>query len=91
MANDTTGSVWTLDTPGVITAAPVYVRKIRWTPTTSGHDILIVDNGSANVWKLKALAGNADQAIEYEREINGYVNGFNLSTLDSGTVYVDVK
>ena len=91
MANDTTGNPWTLDTAGVITTNPVYVKSIRWTPTTAGDDILIQDNGGSNVWKLKSLAADSNQAIENMIEIDGMVNGFNLVTLDNGTVYVHIK
>lgn len=91
MANSTTGNPWTLDTTGVITTNPTYVKRIRWTPTTDGDDILIQDNGSSNVWKLKALAADANEAILYEIEIDGIVNGINLVTLDNGTVYVYIK
>jgi len=91
MANATTGSPWTLDTADVIKTTPGYIHRIIWTPVSDGDDILIQDNGGNNVWKLKAIAGDTNQAIEYERVIEQSVNGFNLVTLDSGTVYVYVR
>jgi len=91
MANDTTGTPWTLDTAGVITTNSVYVKRIIWTPTTDGDDILIQDNGGHNVWAYKAIAASSNQEIEYERVIDGPVSGFNLATLDHGTVYVYIR
>lgn len=91
MANSTTGNPWKLDTTGVISTNTIYVKRIRWTPTTDAHDILIHDNAGHEVWSLKAIAGDTNQAIPYWIEIDGPVNGINLVTLDSGTVHVYLR
>jgi len=88
MANDTTGNPWKLDTAGVIQTAPLVIKKITWTPTADGDDILIQDNSGGETWSLKAIAATSDEEIVYTQEINGSVNGFNLVTLDAGTVRV---
>lgn len=88
MSNSATGNPWTLDTVGVIQTSPLFIKKILWTPTTDGDDILIQDNAGHNVWKLKALAADANEAIVYTIDLNTSINGFNLVTLDNGTVYV---
>lgn len=88
--NDTTGNPWRFDSAdtGVITTNPMYISKIVWTPEADADDILILDNSGHYTWNLKAIAATSDQEIEYEKEINGSVNGFNLSVMDSGTLYV---
>ena len=87
MANDTTGNPWVLDTAGVITTNPFVVKRMVWTPTTAGDDILVNDN-SGTVWSLKALAADSNQGIEYERVLENTINGLNLVTIDHGTLYI---
>lgn len=91
MANDTTGNPWKIDSTGVLTTSIVHVNRMKWTPVTSGDDILVVDNGSSETWSLKAIAGDTDQQIEYWLEIDNQVNGVNVSTIDSGTLYIYIR
>lgn len=91
MANASTGNPWKLDTAAVICTTPVFVKFMRWTPTTAEDDLLVQNNASDDVWRLKAIAADADQMIEYEITIDGWVNGFNLVTIDNGTLYVYIK
>lgn len=91
MANVTNGTVWKIDTSGVITTNQVFVHRFVWTPTGDGDDILIVDNGSNELWRRKALAGDASEQIEVDREFGEIANGINVSTLDSGTLYIHVR
>ena len=88
--NDTTGNPWKFDSAdvGVITTNPLWIKRITWTPEADADDILITDNSGHEVWSKKAIAATSDQEIEYETVIEGSVNGFNLVTLDSGTVRV---
>ena len=88
MANVTTGNPWVLDTAGVITTNPLYVKRFLWTPTTDGDDILVHDNAGNVLWSLKAVAADTNEGIEYERIIEGSVNGLNLVTIDNGTLNV---
>ena len=88
MANSTAGN-WVLDTAGVIKTGLVHVGKITWdSPTTANHGLVIKDNGGNVIWDIDALAAGSD--IRYELDVNQVVNGFNLETLDSGTVHVQV-
>ena len=88
MANSTTGNPWVLDTAGVITTSAMGVKRMVWTPEADSDDIDITDNAGNTLWALKAIAADANQGIEYERVFEGSVNGINLVTIDSGTLYV---
>ena len=90
MANSTAGTFWKLDTEAVISTGIIHVVNMIWdSPTTEGDDILVSDNGGNTIWEMKAIASGT--GITYERSINGICNGFNLATLDSGTLYVQVS
>ena len=90
MANDTTGQFWKLDTAAVITTRPVFIKRIIWdSPTTAEHDIVIQDNAGGKIWEMKAIA--AGTGIVYKQDVELSVGGFNLATLDSGTVYVHIR
>ena len=91
MANDSTGNPWKLDTAATISTSPVFVKYMRWTPTTDGDDLLVVNNAGDYVWSIKAIAADSNQAIDYKEEINGWVNGFIITTIDNGTLYVHIK
>jgi hypothetical protein len=89
MANDTTGNPWKCDTAELVTANPVYVRRIKWLPNAEGDDILIEDNAGHDIWSLKAIAVGSD--IPYWIEIEGSCNGITITTLDGGTVWIYVR
>ena len=93
MANDTTGNPWVLDTAGVIRTAPIKVLAMEWRPVTAeGDDLSVVDNSGHEIWTEKALAVDASGQISYQWANNGNrgmsCNGFNLATIDSGTLRV---
>lgn len=89
MANVTTGTFWKLDTAAVISTGEVKVINLIWdSPSASGDDIIVKDNGGNMIWEMKAIAGGT--GITYERAINASCGGFNLHTIDSGTLYVQV-
>lgn len=90
MANITTGNPWVLDTAATITTTPIRVRRIRWTPTTDGDDLLLKDNGGNTIWSLKAIAADTNQGISYTLELGGSLNGLVITTMDHGTLYVDL-
>lgn len=91
MSKDITGNPWILDAAEEIVTRPVYVKRMVWTPTTDGDDLLIVDHAGGTVWTLKAIAADSNQGIEYEKVIDGTVNGMTITTIDNGTVYVYVR
>lgn len=89
MANVTTGTFWKLDTAGVISTDNIKVINLIWdSPTTSGHTIIVKDNGGNMIWEMAAIAGAS--GITYERSINATCGGFNLHTIESGTLYVQI-
>ena len=91
MTNAYAGKPWTLDTAEVVSTNNVYITKMVYTPTTAGDDLLVQANDGSNIWKFKAIAGDASEQIEYVKDIDDYVNGFNLVTIDNGTLYVHVR
>lgn len=91
MANDLTGNPMLVDTAAEITTHPTHVFRMIWTPTTAGDDILVEDNGGANLWAYKALAADANEGIEYERELDCQVNGITVTTIDNGTLYIFIR
>jgi len=88
MSNVTTGNPWVIDTAAEITTNPVKVKRMIWSPTTGGDDLLVVDNGGNTLFKLKALAADTNQGIEYERVFESSVNGITITTIDHGTLYI---
>ena len=89
MANITTGTFWKLDTAEVISTGLVKVTNLIWdSPTASADDIVIKDNGGNMIWEMKAIAGGT--GIPNDRSINATCNGFNLHTIDSGILYVQI-
>lgn len=87
MANDSTSNPWVLDTAAVIRTGPVKIKKMIYKPSASADDMTIIDNGGKTIWDVNALA--AAEAGNEEFTIDDYVaNGFNLSVIDGGTLYV---
>jgi hypothetical protein len=91
MANSTNGNPWTLDGAATITTENVFVKYMIYTPTTDGDDLLVETNDGSDIWKFKAIAGDTNQQIQYRHDVDEYVNGFKLTTIDNGTLYVHVR
>jgi len=90
MANSTTGNVWKIDTAGSISTNPVYVKRIRYLPDAEDDQLIILDNGGNEVWNHVAIAAGND--IDYWLEVDGSVNGINVSTLStSGVVWIYIR
>jgi hypothetical protein len=95
MANDTTSErLWILDTVAVITAVnnPVIVRKVVYYPSTKDHTVVIQEYSKAAVLRtaiaIKAGASDASP-VSLDFGLNGrLLNGFKLSTIDGGSVYI---
>jgi len=86
MANNTSTNTWKLNTTGVITTNPVFVKAIRWTgQTTAGHNLEILNkSGGETLFKAKCYDVNKD----VHAVINNWWLGVYLNTLDSGEVYL---
>ena len=91
MANVTTGNPWTCASTGVVTARPTYVSRMYYTPTTDGDVLLVVDKSGATLWSMKAIAADSDQGIEYEKVFESSINGITITTIDNGTLYVNIR
>ena len=89
MANDLTGNPWVIDTAAVITTGPATVLKSEWQEPTAADDLTILDNGGNTIYDDNAIAGGS--GIRLEVKIAGQMNGFNVSVIDGGTLYVYVK
>lgn len=88
MANDLTGPVWKIDTVGVLAAKLVHVRGIRWVSksATAGDDVEIKDASGRVIWASVASGSNYVEADNALRA----VYGFEVTVLDSGTLYLEV-
>ena len=90
MTDSTTGSVWKIDSTGVKTTNPVYVKRIRYLPDAEADQLIIQDNGGNEIWNQVAIAAGDD--IDYWLEVEGSVNGINVSTLStSGVVWIYIR
>ncbi len=90
MANDTSRKPWFLDTAAVITTDRIRVRALRWVDgTTAGHTCLIEDSNGEQIWQSHANGDNFIDGQDYGREGKDF-QGFELSAIDSGNLYVDL-
>ena len=88
MTDVTTGNPWKLDSTGAKTTAPTYVKRMVYTPTTTGDDLSVTDNGGNELWAFKAIAATSDEEIEYVREFECSVNGITVTTIDNGHLWI---
>lgn len=91
MANNTTGNPWILDTAGVITTQPVNVITMEWVPNAADDDLTINDTSGNVIWDRDALTGGTAGMEKFGPSKFFRANGFNLSVIDGGTLYVYVK
>lgn len=86
MANDFGAGQWQIDAV-MATPYPSYVKvaNIIWTDqAAAGDQLIIVDRNNKVIIDIKANGANVVQSIGNM----GWVNGFKVSTLTSGKVYV---
>jgi hypothetical protein len=89
MANVQTGNPWVLDS---VMAAPylgeIWIEALAWTDqVAAGDQITAVDQNGNLVFDAKAQAANAYQTIAKP----GRVNGFRLTAITSGKLFVYIK
>jgi len=88
MANALTDKVWVIDTAESLTTDPVYIKKIRWSgATTAGHTAIIHDQAGKVVWSSVAAGANNVEAEQIESHV---INGLDVDTLASGTLYITI-
>ena len=90
MANNLTGNPWVIDTAAVITTGPVRVVSAEWQEPTAGNDLTILDNSGNTIYDDNAIAGGSGIRLEV-KIADTLFNGFNVSVIDGGTLYVYIK
>ena len=88
MANIYGHSQWILDTAGVVTTDKVRISRMEWRPNAAADDLLIYDNNAVTVWVTKALAGGTAGAEKISFGEGQDILGFDVETIDGGTLYV---
>ena len=90
MANNLTGNPWLITDAATITTGPVTVISAEWQEPTAADDLTIVDNSGNTIYDDNAIAGGS--GIRLEVKIGGATyNGFIVSVIDGGTLYVYIK
>ena len=94
MANDATGNPWILDSAAVITTNMVNVQGMEYHPNAVDNDLIVKDCAGTIKWQTRAIApSNAHQSSGKETWEFGptIFNGFDLATIDGGTLYVHIR
>ena len=92
MSNTLTGRVWVCDTAFTTASTDrCFVSRMQWNPTTQGHNLIIKDKNGKVLWTSTAL-GSVDlvgpEIWENPDPRLNYFDGFDVDTIDGGTVYV---
>ena len=88
MANNTKGNPWVLDMAGSIKTSWVTINWMFWIPNAASDDLTILDVGGNTIWDVDALTGGIAGKEEFHLSKPYKANGFNLSVIDGGTLYV---
>ena len=87
--NNTTGNPWVLDTAASIKTTPVKILRMEWIPNAAADDLTIIDVSGNTIWDRDALTGGTPGIEIFNGPFRS--NGFNLSVIDGGTLYVYIK
>ena len=92
MANAYGLKTWKLDTAGTISSDRIRVSKMRWIPNAAGDDLLVSNSAGEVIWEItNALAGGVAGAEEVDFGDGHDIDGFVLTTLGGGVLYVWIK
>lgn len=93
MSNATTGNPWILDTAGVITKNNVWLEKMVYVPNAADNDLIVEDNAGLVVWQVRAIAASANNESVGMETFEGpmLMNGFELATIDAGSLRVYLR
>lgn len=73
----------------IIASGNVMVKSVRWVgATTAGHGLVIQDSASNELFKSAASAANYVEESILDRK---WYNGFKVTTLGSGDVYIEAE
>lgn len=87
MSNNLTGNPYIVDTAGIISSAPVFVKRMVWQePAAAAEDLTVKDSEGKVLWDENSHAGGTGISIEQEMEID--CNGITVETIDSGMLYI---
>lgn len=90
MANAYGPREWVLDTTGTISTEAIRVKKMEWVANAAGDDLLVSNSAGDKIWEVtNALASGlaGKESIDYG-DSGHQVEGFVLTTLGGGTLYV---
>ena len=84
---------WVLDTIGTITVDKVRVGRMEWIPNAADDDLLVSNSAGDKIWEVTdALAGGRAGLEVFDGGVDGHdIEGFVLTTLGGGTLYVWLK
>jgi hypothetical protein len=90
MANQTTANPWRLDTPATITTDRVRVAKLRWVAegASAGDNVVVSDSAGRVFWEAVASGANQTSESDQFHGRAGDVEGFVLTTIQAGHLYV---
>lgn len=99
MANSYGSNHWVLDTAGEILALgnKIRLQRMEWHPNAVDNDLDVRDGGNKTIWKTRtkiAAGANSEEIGIIRRDFgdNGKeFSGFDLETIDGGTLYVFFK
>lgn len=88
MANDTTSNPWVLDTAAEIATEQVMVESMEWVPNAAANDLIVKDSAGNIKWDVDAIAGGTPgkEVTPWNKPLR--MIGFDLDTIDGGTLYV---
>jgi hypothetical protein len=87
MANNESANPWYIDTVGFSWTGRVYIKQLIWNKPTGGSALVILDENGNEI--INTLANTADPMFSFGNL--GWVNGFNVTTLASGTLSVFIN
>ena len=95
MGNTYADRTWTIDTAGEIHALGVKVKisGLEWHPNAVDNDLSILDGNSKRIWHIRAKvaagANSEEPGVLTKAWPEGqWFDGFNVSVIDGGTLYV---
>ena len=92
MSNSYGSLVWALDTAfSTALTDRFFVARMQWEPTTAGHNLTVKNAAGDVLWESTALAAvsvTGPEVWENPDPRLNYFEGFDLDTIDGGTLRV---